>query len=1106
MSQFRGRMLLRFGFNQLTVTKTPARLKMKKTLTLLALSALGAAFVQAQSPLFTPGNLAVLQICDGGPGRCLPLGANGTTTLITNYSPSDIASARQNQLFIDEYSPTGINQTNNWLHQIAIPTNGSGAMLLNGNAGTEGNLTLSGDKSLLTFTAYQGDILSITTGGQTAPSNLSYDRGIGTVDAFGNYANPYRGSAWYGIASGKTNPRGVATDGAGNFWGCGNGYGSLYYNANTGSQPIQFQNIALTSCSKVINGKVYASVKSSEAVNLYPAGIYSFVDFYNNPVNYPNSASFLHLEIPANASYSTCVGFDINPQNNIAYVADTSKGIQKYVKSGLSWSLAYNLSIPGFTAQNNGIMTNAASTNLLVGCFSVTVDWSGANPVVYATTTDTGSGSAGSTYYGNRVIRINDTNTTTAGVNLIATTNILTTVVRPPTVAGIQLTNVNFKSVTFTPDLRPVITSQPNGWSAVTGDNVNFNIAATSPYSLTYQWLTNGVPVGGATGSQLSLNSVPLAFNGLNSQCVVANTYGAVTSSIAILTVNAAAIPPAIIAQNITNYIGNNVSFTAQVTGSDVKGGYQWYLNGAPLSDANEYTGTATSTLNIQQAQLADAGNYQLSVTNIAGSTNNLAVKLTLVYAPPVFIQPPQALTTFYGGGVTNVVSAYGQALTYQWFTSTNKTTATPSGLKALSNAGDFSGTTTASLAVNPVQTADVTNYVVVVSNPGGSITSSPVALSAVVQPAHTFVLYATNGLIYSQNFNSLPVNGGGSADAANPNSINVVTNSIIATNNLIDPGVAGINTTYSVANPFDFGYPVIAQGGIGGFGLNPTMSGWYGWAANNIAVGATYGDQSAGGIIDNGQNYLGNGVPLNSITNRALGLISTTKTGTTAFGLAIINNTTNTLGYVNLSYTGELWRNNVNQQPLLFGYYVDPAGTSSTFHPDVFDAGTGINYLPNLNVAFATSSSTLIVDGTQTANQASLATNSMTVSGWAPGTTLWLIWQAQTLGGAQAVAIDNVSFSASAAPIGTLVSPLTITPGSTSIIGTGTAARTSFSFTNASGLQYTVLSSTNLLVPTTNWSVLGTATENPIGSGQYQFTDPLPLTNSARFYQLRQP
>lgn len=61
---------------------------------------------------------------------------------------------------------------------------------------------------------------------------------------------------------------------------CGFGYsGVAATNAVTAPNPIQFQNIALTSSDKVINDTLYVTVKSSESVNLYPAGIYSFVDF-----------------------------------------------------------------------------------------------------------------------------------------------------------------------------------------------------------------------------------------------------------------------------------------------------------------------------------------------------------------------------------------------------------------------------------------------------------------------------------------------------------------------------------------------------------------------------------------------------------------------------------------------------------------------------------------------------------------------------------------------------------------------------------------------------------------------------------------------------------
>jgi hypothetical protein len=45
------------------------------------------------------------------------------------------------------------------------------------------------------------------------------------------------------------------------------------------------------------------------------------------------------------------------------------------------------------------------------------------------------------------------------------------------------------------------------------------------------------------------------------------------------------------------------------------------------------------------------------------------------------------------------------------------------------------------------------------------------------------------------------------------------------------------------------------------------------------------------------------------------------------------------------------------------------------------------------------------------------------------------------------------------------------------------------FSFTNFSGLGFTVLGATNLETPWTNWTVLGSPVESP--AGQYQFTDP---------------
>lgn len=1099
---------------------------MRRILFTTGFCALLSLTANAQTPaVFQPGQLAVFQEGNGGTNRCLPLGA---VTGITNYTADDIFGSRQNPIFIDQFDPNGINQTNPSV-RVAIPTNGYSAMMVNGNAGTEGYMTLADDRSVLTFAGYAGDILSIVTGGQTAPSNLSYDRAVATVDAFTNITTVYRGTKWYGTATGKTNPRGVATDGGGKFWGCGNGYGSLYFDAMTGDDPIQFQNIALTSASRVQNHKLYTSVKGAESVNLYPAGIYTLVDFFNNSADKPVAASFLHLFLQAQAPWTNCIGFDINPTETIAYVADDGSkglngmgGIQKYVRSGLAWKMAYNLAIPGYFGLNNGIMTNAASTNTLVGAYSVTVDWSGANPVVYATTSDSGV-SSGSSYYGNRVIRINDTNTIQDGSTIIALTNILTTVARPPVVNGLQITNIVYKSVTFTPDLRPLITANPLSWSAAAGDNVSFNVAASANYALTYQWLQNETNLVAQTGDTLNLSAVTTAQNNFNYRCVVSDFYGSVTSAVATLTVTTTPVPPIITSQNVTNYVGNNQTLTALVGGTDPKGRYQWYLNGVALADGvtgggSTLSGTTSSALTILQTANTDAGYYSVSVTNIAGSASNTTAKLTLIYAPPVFVQPPQAFTTYVGRSITNTVSAYGQLLNYQWFRSkANGTSASP----LLGT--EFSGTNTANLGISPVALTDATNYFVVVSNPGGSITSTPVALNISIAPPHTFVNYSNQ--VYKQDFNTLPIPAGGSAEGGNPLTINYAVTNIAGINvanptNVIvlasgNPNAAIIGTlAYSVDNAFDFAYPVFASGGIGGFGL-PKMSGWYGWCQKTMVISATFGDQSQGAIVNNGGVYRGDGTPLVGITNRSLGLVATSKTGVDCFSVGLINTSTNTNTVINLSLTGELWRNNPNQQVLQFGYAIDAAGSAASFVPGSSDftaygidniSGNPLYSVTNLNVAFPTSIGTTINDGTLAENQITLGVTNLVITNWSPNTTLWLVWQATTLGTAQDVAIDNVSFSASpTAIVPTVSTPLNITPGSVHLTGGGSSAA-SFAFTNTPGLTFSILATNNLSAPKASWPVIGTAVESPANSGNYQFTDPAPAANGARFYLLRQP
>jgi hypothetical protein len=70
-------------------------------------------------------------------------------------------------------------------------------------------------------------------------------------------------------------------------------------------------------------------------------------------------------------------------------------------------------------------------------------------------------------------------------------------------------------------------------------------------------------------------------------------------------------------------------------------------------------------------------------------------------------------------------------------------------------------------------------------------------------------------------------------------------------------------------------------------------------------------------------------------------------------------------------------------------------------------------------------------------------------------------------------------------------------------ILGDGTFQ---LSFSNIAGTSFQVLASTNVSLPTSNWSTIGPASETPPGSGQFQFTDPQATNHPQRFYRVQSP
>jgi hypothetical protein len=1034
---------------------------------LLALNAQGQNTNLANG--FTPGKLAVYR------------GGDGILTIKTD---------RCHPGFIDEYDPVLTNQANPIL-SLELPTNGPNSLWINAHAGSEGQgFTRSADRRYLTVCGYSGVIGSVagltgTPSGATNSSGEGYPRGFGVVDAFTNFSVPYASANWFGIQPGITqnNPRGIATDGSNNFWGCGTiagtqsgGFaesGTLFWN---GGGPYEVQNLIDSAYfMRIINGVLYMAGRSQTGGAEYN-GIYDFVNFPFNggglvPLPNPSLGTGYNTNLVINvgSTYANIISFDMNPAGTVAYIADTSYGIVKFVNSGGTWTSPYL-----FNSNNIGSTSKTVNPSGATGCYGIAVDFSQANPVLYATTTDEGDGA---NLCSNRLISIVDTGVAPSPTTLYART-----------LAVAHGTNESFRGVDFTPDLTPLITVQPVSMDILTNQSVSLSVGTESAFPLSFQWQFDGTnlvdnsTLSGSTNATLEIGSAALTNSG-NYTVIVTNQYGAATSQVAILQVTTAPLPPAITnaVEYLTNFVANNQAFSVSPQGTPPFV-YQWYFGTSPLADDGvTYSGSTNATLYITNLQTSNSGSYYLTVSN-AGPTgySNLLAVLSVQYQTPTIGAggQPAPVTVLEGQSTTLSVFPSGTPpLSYQWYQIEGKTT------NALSDTSEFSGSATGALAITGALPRDATNYLCVVTNLGGRTTSSAALVTVIIPPALSYVAYSNQ--IYAQNFDSLPDPGGTPV-------------------NTIGGGGAVLigSTTYEVADPFDFAFPLFANitaGASGGLGLSNTMRGWYGecdgdTASSGAQLGASDGSQTTGGIISFGTLDSQN-------TNRALGLIATSTSGGTHFGLKLINQTTNNLNYLSLQFVGEYWKTGTHPKTMSFSYNIDPAGNGSTLSAGEILAASN-NALSSLSFSFPTG---LVgpTNGNLAVNQTNLsATNLPLAAAWQPGSALWLVWSIDdATGSGQGYGIDNFNFYAS--------STNTLTQAAPPLLGNvvySSGSGLSFGFTNApfNSANFSVLSTTNLAAPLNQWLNLGNPTE--VSFGAYRFTDPQATNHSQTFYTVVSP
>jgi hypothetical protein len=185
--------------------------------------------------------------------------------------------------------------------------------------------------------------------------------------------------------------------------------------------------------------------------------------------------------------------------------------------------------------------------------------------------------------------------------------------------------------------------------------------------------------------------------------------------------------------------VGGSVTFSAAASGAPTPT-FQWTKNGNPL------IGQTNATLTLNGVVANDAGTYAVTATNSLTTATSTPATLTVMTVLPTITTQPAAQTVATGStAVLNVGAANASA--YQW----------------RRNGSPIPGATSSSLVLTGASATAAGAYTVLVTGPGGSVTSAAANL-AVVDAAdfgHLFNLSINTTLAAGGSFTMGYVVGG---------------------------------------------------------------------------------------------------------------------------------------------------------------------------------------------------------------------------------------------------------------------------------------------------------------------------------------------------------
>ena len=192
--------------------------------------------------------------------------------------------------------------------------------------------------------------------------------------------------------------------------------------------------------------------------------------------------------------------------------------------------------------------------------------------------------------------------------------------------------------------------------TVATGSRAYFRAVAVGAMPISYQWTCAGTNLPGATNTMLTLTNVQSSLAGTLYALVASNAFGMATNGPAML--NETPSEAYVQATTSSAVIDQKVTFTASTIGQGPFT-YQWQLNGTNLPTSTNLV------LILTNAQLSDAGNYSILVSNSFGLVTNYA---SLTVAPTIITNPPQNQIAFLGGTTTfNLGLQAIIPVTYQW-------------------------------------------------------------------------------------------------------------------------------------------------------------------------------------------------------------------------------------------------------------------------------------------------------------------------------------------------------------------------------------------------------------------------------------------------------